>query len=344
MDSKIWEDIYETKEETLKPIQDKLNYKTLVERAWQNWIEYEPTPKECRTIGIDGSLNNKDYQGVLLYIVTAAAVDCENNKLPVGRKGCGSHWEKGIGIEQHRSLSRIMIRLELKIANEILIMAPEIRILECYANGMAMEEDEDASTIILMDGSFELWLKVVHLRPTIRLFLQNLRRKATMIKGSTVLLFVDKTPKSRTQFQDLNLYSAADVYYYNNASQDLAGFSKPVQDEQFLQEFGITLIEVYTRLRPGTPMIKLVLVNTSGTALTSEMLKKLETEDIPELLNKLVYDSMTGYPYCLKLADNVSNIRDDDMNRAAHFYEIHNETGPRDSLHDDGRKRGDYGI
>jgi NurA-like 5'-3' nuclease len=65
----------------------------------------------------------------------------------------------------------------------------------------------------------------------------------------------------------------------------------------------------------------------SGTTGASE-------QEIKNLMDLLRYHSISGYPYCLKLAHKNCKISNEDIDRLASIYSLQNEQGARDALNE----------
>jgi hypothetical protein len=131
--------------------------------------------------------------------------------------------------------------------------------------------------------------------------------------GSSV--FVSKSSESRAQFDMLGS-KAGDIYYYNQASGRATGFSAPVKVKSEFAE----IYEVYARLKEHTPIVRI------------EVLGSATEQEVKDLMNKLSYHSVGGYPYCLKLAHNNCKVSNDDIDKLVGIFSLQNEQGARDAL------------
>ena len=130
-------------------------------------------------------------------------------------------------------------------------------------------------------------------------------------------VFVSKSSESRSQFGSLGS-RAGDIYYFGHASMGHAGYSRPVP----LESDKPTLFEIYARLKDNTPVIRLEI-------------PRGRFESRPEdLLDMLCYHSVSGYPYCLKLAHNRCKISNEDIDRLASIFSLQHEAGARDPLNE----------
>lgn len=139
---------------------------------------------------------------------------------------------------------------------------------------------------------------------------------ADAVKKYDRAVFISKTSESRSQFSPMGS-RAGDIYYYRHATQE-AGFSVP-QDAQFR---GAPVVEIYVRLRAGMPVLRM------------EVVKGVGERDVKKMLDLLRHHSVSGYPYCLKLAHKNCKISNEDINRLASIYGLQNEQGARDALNE----------
>jgi NurA-like 5'-3' nuclease len=136
-------------------------------------------------------------------------------------------------------------------------------------------------------------------------------------------IFISKTSESRSQFGALGS-RAGDIYYYRQATMQ-AGFSVPAQ----VQSRGGSVYEIYMRLRDGMPVLRVELIKGSSSSFASA-----SEQEIRNMMDLLRYHSVSGYPYCLKLAHKNCKISNDDIDRLASIYGLQNEPGARDALNE----------
>ena len=167
----------------------------------------------------------------------------------------------------------------------------------------------DSADLVLMDGS---------------LYSQFMTRQASLtesminaMKKRNNVVFVSKTSNTRKQFEDLGAI-AGDIFYYNHASRT-PGFSKIFEDEKFGKDKVIT--SIFARLADSLPLIKVELFGTSYT-----------NEDFKQVLDKIYKNSISGYPYSLKLAHNNCKISGKDLAKLASIHGLSNEIGSREVL------------
>jgi len=139
---------------------------------------------------------------------------------------------------------------------------------------------------------------------------------ADMVTRCARATFISKSSESRLQFSSLGS-KAGDIYYYGHTTKS-TGFSMPMQTNLRYAE----VYEVYARLRDQAPIVRIEVVGA-----TSE-------QEIKQLLNKMRYHSVAGYPYCLKLAHNNCKITNEDIDRLASIFNLQMEQGARDALNE----------
>ncbi len=140
---------------------------------------------------------------------------------------------------------------------------------------------------------------------------------ADMVKRCGKAIFISKSSESRLQFSSLGS-KAGDIYYYGHAAKSATGFSVPVQTQLRYAN----VYEVYARLRDHAPIVRIEVVGATGE------------QEVKQLLNKLRYHSVAGYPYCLKLAHNSCKITNEDIDRLASIFNLQLEHGARDALNE----------
>ena len=167
----------------------------------------------------------------------------------------------------------------------------------------------DEADLVAIDGS---------------LYSQFMTRQASLatalisaIKKKHNVVFVSKTSVTKNQFSKLGSL-AGDIFYYNHAIKE-SGFSKIFVDKGLGP--GKIISSVYARLRDSTPLIKIELFGSEH-----------DESEIKLLLDKLCKNSVSGYPYTLKLAHNNCKITHTDLARLVSLYGLGNEVGSREVL------------
>lgn len=184
--------------------------------------------------------------------------------------------------------------------------------LETQASKMEVEAcaaSIDKADMVAMDGS---------------LYSQFLTRQASLgntitsaIKKRQNVVFISKTSSARKQFEKLGSV-AGDIFYYNHALK-IPGFSRVFIDNELGP--GKVISYVYARLRDSTPLVKIELLGSNHTE-----------SEIKSLLDMLTKNSVSGYPYALKLAHDKCKITNADLARLVSLYGLGNEIGSREVL------------
>jgi len=173
----------------------------------------------------------------------------------------------------------------------------------------ACQESVDKADLVLMDGS--LYSQFLTRQKQLANSLVN-----TITKKNNVV-FISKTSNTKKQFEDLGAI-AGDIFYYNHATVS-PGFSKIHEDTKFGNNMIIS--SVFARLAESLPLIKIELLG-SGYA----------DNDFKLILNKILNNSICGYPYALKLAHSNCKISGKDLAKLASIHGLSNEIGSREVL------------
>ena len=167
----------------------------------------------------------------------------------------------------------------------------------------------DKTDLVLMDGS---------------LYSQFMTRQKSLssslvdaIKKTNNVVFISKTSNTKKQFEDLGAI-AGDIFYYNHATAS-SGFSKIHEDTKFGNDMIIS--SVFARLVESLPLIKIELLGSG-----------YDNDDFKLILNKILKNSVGGYPYALKLAHNNCKISNKDLAKLASIHGLSNEIGSREIL------------
>lgn len=144
---------------------------------------------------------------------------------------------------------------------------------------------------------------------------KGISKASDMVKKAGNSVFISKSSESRAQFGEMGS-RAGDIYYYNRASGHATGFSMPAQVKSDYAQ----IFEVYARLKEHTPMLRIEVLGNAGE------------QELKDLMNKLSYHSVGGYPYCLKLAHNNCKVSNDDIDNLVGIFSLQNEQGARDAL------------
>jgi len=186
---------------------------------------------------------------------------------------------------------------------------PELASLASRMEINACQESIDKADLVLMDGS--LYSQFLTRQKPLANSLVN-----TITKKNNVII-ISKTSNTKKQFENLGAI-AGDIFYYNHATVS-PGFSKIHEDTKFGNDMIIS--SVFARLAESLPLIKIELLGSGYT-----------DSDFKLILNKILNNSIGGYPYALKLAHNNCKISGKDLAKLASIHGLSNEIGSRDVL------------
>ena len=273
----VFKDAIINREKTLSILKGP-DYEKIIQKAKENWIDYEPQKKDVISAGIDSSFNSTKFQGAELWAVTAVSIKSDGEII------ADLH---DFGLDTNPVLASLASKMEIDACNMSI----------------------DSADLVLMDGS---------------LYSQFMTRQASLtesminaMKKRNNVVFISKTSNTRKQFEDLGAI-AGDIFYYNHASRT-PGFSKIFEDEKFGK--GKVITSIFARLADSLPLIKVELFGTGYT-----------NEDFKQVLNKIYKNSISGYPYSLKLAHNNCKISGKDLAKLASIHGLSNEIGSREVL------------
>ena len=186
---------------------------------------------------------------------------------------------------------------------------PELASLASKMEIDACIESVDKTDLVLMDGS--LYSQFLTRQKSLSNSLVNAITKRNNV------VFISKTSNTKKQFENLGAI-AGDIFYYNHATVS-PGFSKIHEDLKFGNDMVIS--SVFARLAESLPLIKIELLG-SGYG----------SDDFKLILNKILKNSVGGYPYALKLAHNNCKISNKDLAKLASIHGLSNEIGSREDL------------
>ena len=186
---------------------------------------------------------------------------------------------------------------------------PELASLASKMEIDACIESVDKTDLVLMDGS--LYSQFLTRQKSLSNSLVNAITKRNNV------VFISKTSNTKKQFENLGAI-AGDIFYYNHATVS-PGFSKIHEDLKFGNDMVIS--SVFARLAESLPLIKIELLG-SGYG----------SDDFKLILNKILKNSVGGYPYALKLAHNNCKISNKDLSKLASIHGLSNEIGSREVL------------
>jgi len=186
---------------------------------------------------------------------------------------------------------------------------PELASLASKMEIDACQESVDKADLVLMDGS--LYSQFLTRQKSLASSLVN-----TITKRNNVV-FISKTSNTKKQFENLGAI-AGDIFYYNHATIS-PGFSKIHEDPKFGSD--VIISSVFARLAESLPLIKIELLGSG-----------YDNDDFKLILNKILKNSIGGYPYALKLAHNNCKISNKDLSKLASIHGLSNEIGSRKVL------------
>ncbi len=186
---------------------------------------------------------------------------------------------------------------------------PELASLASKMEIDACIESVDKTDLVLMDGS--LYSQFLTRQKSLANSLVNAITKRNNV------VFISKTSNTKKQFENLGAI-AGDIFYYNHATVS-PGFSKIHEDLKFGNDMVIS--SVFARLAESLPLIKIELLG-SGYG----------SDDFKLILNKILKNSVGGYPYALKLAHNNCKISNKGLAKLASIHGLSNEIGSREVL------------
>jgi NurA-like 5'-3' nuclease len=154
-------------------------FEQILQKAKENWVEYEPRREEAVTAGIDSSFNNTKFQGIELWATTAVSIKSDGEVLvDLHDSGLGSDID----------LSRIASRMEIE----------------------ACEKTIDQVDLVLMDGS--LHSQFMTRQSTLDAIVVRAMKKRNNV------IFIAKTSNTKKQFEELGSL-AGDIFYYNHVTK-----------------------------------------------------------------------------------------------------------------------------
>ena len=186
---------------------------------------------------------------------------------------------------------------------------PELASLASKMEIDACVSSVDKADLVLMDGS--LYSQFLTRQKSLADLLAN------TIEQKNNVVFISKTSNTKKQFEELGAI-AGDIFYYNHATTS-PGFSKIHEDSKFGEDKMIS--SVFARLSESLPLIKIELLGSG-----------YHDNDFKSILNKILKNSIAGYPYALKLAHNNCKISNKDLTKLASIHGLSNEIGSREVL------------
>ena len=173
----VFKDAIINREKTLSILKGP-DYEKIIQKAKENWIDYEPQKKDVISAGIDSSFNSTKFQGAELWAVTA------------------------VSIKSNGEIIADLHDFGLDTSPELASMASKMEIEAC---NMSI----DNADLVLMDGSLYSQFMTRQASLT-QLMIESMKKRNNVV-------FISKTSNTRKQFEDLGAI-AGDIFYYNHAT------------------------------------------------------------------------------------------------------------------------------
>lgn len=290
--SDLYLDVIKNKEKKLSLIHGE-SFSDILKIAASRWVEYIPEKRDTYSVGIDSSWNKKSYQGIDLFVIDSVAVTSFNQIL-------STRWNYGVNTVSGDSLSS------------------EAMIMEIDLSSLVMVDMVEKPDILCVDGS--IISNMLHNKSS--RYTNKVQSLIQKNNGDSLILFVSKNSNTKNQFKEYGA-KAADIYYFNKLGST-PGFSLPNINTNPNLSGILDVVEVYVRLSPFVPLIKIEIINNLS----------LSEKEIQNIMDRLCYHSINGYPYCLRLAHKSCKVTNVDVKRIASVYGLKNEFGARDSLNE----------
>ena len=173
----VFKDAIINREKTLSILKGP-NYENIIQKAKENWIDYEPQKKDVISAGIDSSFNSTKFQGAELWAVTAVSIKSDGEII------ADLH---DFGLDTNPVLASLASKMEIDACNMSI----------------------DSADLVLMDGSLYSQFMTRQASLT-QLMIESIKKRNNVV-------FVSKTSNTRKQFEDLGAI-AGDIFYYNHAT------------------------------------------------------------------------------------------------------------------------------
>ncbi|MEM4145439.1 MAG: DNA double-strand break repair nuclease NurA [Candidatus Nitrosocaldus sp.] len=275
------------------------NAKEMLENAKSKWIEYEPSPKRSILAGVDSSFNYIVYKGFYLYAIAGVSIAGDGSFLaePEMEVDATNLPYDKVGYDGAIGMDD---KGFISPRNELLARCIEVE------HDLA-SKSMDKADYILIDGS--LLARFYDRRN--RRFVAVYEYAKELMRSSKVL-FIAKSSASNAMLRG----NLADIYYFSKATLN-AGYALSVQ-----KAGSDDITVVYARLKQCTPIIKV------------EIPGERSEQEVRGMLNMLYPESISGYPYVLRLAHERCKISNDDMLKLADMLGLSIEEGGREVLNE----------
>ena len=173
----VFKDAIINREKTLSILKGP-DYEKIIQKAKENWIDYEPQKKDVISAGIDSSFNSTKFQGAELWAVTAVSIKSDGEII------ADLH---DFGLDTNPVLASLASKMEIDACNMSI----------------------DNADLVLMDGSLYSQFMTRQASLT-QLMIESMKKRNNVV-------FISKTSNTRKQFEDLGAI-AGDIFYYNHAT------------------------------------------------------------------------------------------------------------------------------
>lgn len=197
-------------------------------------------------------------------------------------------------------------------------LSSEAMIMEIDLSRLVMVDMDKNPDILCIDGS--IISNMLHNKSS--RYANKVQSLLQENNKDCLILFISKNSNTKNQFKEYGA-KAADIYYFNKLGSN-PGFSLPNINTNSNLAGLVDVVEIYVRLSPFVPLIKIEIINNPS----------LSVKEIQNIMDRLYYHSINGYPYCLKLAHRSCKVTNLDVKRIASVYGLKNEFGARDSLNE----------
>lgn len=261
-----------------------------INEARDIWVEYEPRPLDSNLAGIDSSFNYRKYKGFYIYALAGVSITSKDNLVDPIVR---------VDVDNTRydkDGGRMGIR------NLLLIECMKVE----YELARRSLGNSNAIDLILIDGSILARMNDERTKRYSRV--KDLYKNYNDLLHNDKVLFIAKNSESNSILKGM----LADIYYFSKAG------TKPgyAYEHQRINDEHVTV--AYVRLRPCTPVIRVEIPGKKGE------------DNIRKVMDTLVLESISGYPYVLKLAHERCKVSDDNMSIIESMLGFSMEEGERE--------------
>ncbi|MEJ7642394.1 MAG: DNA double-strand break repair nuclease NurA [Candidatus Nitrosocosmicus sp.] len=197
-------------------------------------------------------------------------------------------------------------------------LSSEAMIMEIDLSSLVVVDMDEKPDILCVDGS--IISNLLHNKSS--RYANKVQSLIQKNNRDSLILFISKNSNTKNQFKEYGA-KAADIYYFNKLGSN-PGFSLPNINSNPNLSGILDVVEVYVRLSPFVPLIKIEIIHNLS----------ISEKEIQNIMDRLCYHSINGYPYCLRLAHKSCKVTNVDVKRIASVYGLKNEFGARDSLNE----------